>query len=234
MSSGSQPRGPTPPSVRAGRSNQPGVASTGRGRRGPFAALLASAARDPAAARGLALAYASLDVLARRRIVEAVVADAHVEGISASAALAPLLAVEEDADVARAIADAISAAGGLGLESSVGPRALVAGDEEHGGVLLVRPLHGTFVEVLGLAWRRVEGVTHAIFDPLVHDGAASSHVEQLPEGLRFEEMPVSFAIDLLAPVLWNHLRTHATLPLGVERFADLFSIPPQIETKPIS
>src|SRR5262249_54050478 len=109
-------------------------------------------------------------------------------------------------------------------ESTAGPRALVAGDEQRGGVLLVRPLHGTFVEVLGLAWTRDAGVTHAIFDPLVHDGAASGHVARLPDGLRFDEAPMGYAIDLLAPVLWAHRRAHGVLPVGVERFADLFSI----------
>lgn len=211
------------------RGPRPPLANAGRGRAGPFGALLAAAARDPAAARGLALAYSSLDVLARAKIVEAVVADARAEGISASAALAPLLAVEEDAEVARSIADAINAEGGIGLASTVGARALVAGDELRGGVLLVRPLHGTFVEVLGLAWRRDGGVTHSLFDPLVDDSAASAHVSRLPADLRFEEMPMSYAIDLLAPVLWAHRRVSGALPPGVERFADLFSIASPLE-----
>ncbi|MBK8169103.1 MAG: hypothetical protein IPK60_02010 [Sandaracinaceae bacterium] len=198
--------------------------SSGRGKAGPFGALLAGAAKDPAVARGLALAYGSLDVEARGKIVQAVVADARAEGISASAALASLLAVEDDADVARAIANAISEEGGAGLASTAGPRALVAGDEERGGILLIRPLHGTFVEVMGLAWKRDGGVTHAIFDPLVHDEAASGHTARLPDGLKFEEVPMSYAIDLLAPVLWAHRRANGALPPGAERFADLFSI----------
>jgi hypothetical protein len=195
-----------------------------RGRAGPFGALLAAAARDPAAARGLALAYASLDVAGRERIVDAVVADAAAEGISASVALAPLLAVEEDPVVARVIADAIGREGGLGLEVSTGPRALLAGDEHAGGVLLVRPLHGTFVEVLALAWDRDRGVTHCVFDPLVDDGMAAANASRLPAALRFEEVPVGYAIDRIAPVLWSHRRAHGVLPPGVERFADLFSI----------
>jgi hypothetical protein len=200
------------------------VGSYARGRLGPFGALLAAAARDPAAARGLALAYASLDAEGRSRIVQAVVDDAAAEGISASVALAPLLAVEEEPQIARAIADAIGRDGGLGLERSSGPRALLAGDERAGGVLLVRPLHGTFVEVLALAWDAERGVTHSVFDPLVDDAMASAHTSRLPSALRFEDVPVGYAIDRIAPVLWNHRRTHGTLPPGVERFADLFSI----------
>lgn len=216
-------------SIPGHRGPRPPLASTGRGRAGPFGALLAAAARDPAAARGLALAYGSLDLVGRAKIIEAVVADARAEGISASAALAPLLAVEEDAEIARAIAAAINADGGAGLESTVAARALVAGDEVRGGVLLIRPLHGTFVEVLGLAWRRDGGVTHAVFDPLVDDSAASTHLSRLPSDLHFEEMPMSYAIDLLAPVLWAHRRTNGALPPGVERFADLFSIAASLE-----
>lgn len=198
---------------------------TNRGRVGPFGALIVAAATDPAAARGLASAYASLAVGARRHIIEAIVSDAIAEGISASSAFVALLSVEEDPELARSIADALSSAGGEGLRSTVAARAMLAGDEERGGVLLIRPLHGTFVEVLALSWTRPEGVTHAIFDPLVDDGAAASHVGRLPDGLRFEETPTSLAIDVLAAVLWSHRRKHGSLPPGVERFADLFGIP---------
>lgn len=197
----------------------------GVGRVGPFGALIVAAATDPAAARGLAAAYASLAVGARRRIIEAVLSDAVAEGISASPALIALLAVEDDPDLARMIADGLNAAGGDGLRSTVAPRALFAGDEERGGVLLIRPLHGTFVEVLALAWTRDDGVTHAIFDPLVDDSAAGAHTARLPEGLRFEETPTQLAVDTLASVLWSHRRKHGSLPPGVERFADLFGIP---------
>ena len=193
---------------------------------GPFGALIVAAATDPAAARGLAGAYASLAVAARRRIIEAVLSDAVAEGISASPALIALLAVEDDPDLARTIADGLNAAGGDGLRSTVVPRALLAGDEERGGVLLIRPLHGTFVEVLALAWARADGVTHAMFDPLVDDSAAAGHIARLPEGLRFEETPTQLAVDVLASVLWSHRLKHGSLPPGVERFADLFGIPP--------
>ena len=197
----------------------------GVGRVGPFGALIVAAATDPAAARGLAGAYASLAVGARRRIIEAVLSDASAEGISASPALIALLAVEEDPELARLIADGLNSAGGDGLRSTVAPRALLAGDEERGGVMLIRPLHGTFVEVLALAWSRAEGVTHALFDPLVDDSAAGSHATRLPEGLHFEETPTQLAVDVLAAVLWSHRLKHGSLPPGVERFADLFGIP---------
>lgn len=196
-----------------------------RGRVGPFGALIVAAATDPAAARGLAGAYASLAVAARRRIIDAVLSDASAEGISASPALIALLAVEEDPELARLIADSLNSAGGDGLRSTVQARALLAGDEERGGVLLIRPLHGTFVEVLALAWTRNDGVTHSMFDPLVDDSVAASHTARLPDGLPFEETPTQHAVDVLASVLWSHRRKHGSLPPGIERFADLFGIP---------
>jgi hypothetical protein len=197
----------------------------GSGRVGPFGALIVAAATDPSVARGLAGAYALLAVAARRRIIEAVLADALAEGISASPALIALLAVEEDPELARVIADGLNSAGGDGLRSTVSPRALLAGDQERGGVLLIRPLHGTFVEVLALAWTSGEGVSHAVFDPLVDDSAAAAHLSRLPDGLRFEETPTQLAVDVLAAVLWSHRRRHGSLPPGVERFSDLFGIP---------
>lgn len=190
-----------------------------------------AAARDSVAARGLALAYAALDRNGRWQIIDAVVADAHAEEISPCVVLASLLSVEEDADVARHIADAISAAGGSGLEATARVRALAAGDEEQGGVILVRPLHGTFVEVLALAWKRGRGVTHAVFDPMMHDGDAAGHKASLPPELRFESVPMSFAIDLVTPVLWSHRRQSGALPPGVNRFADMFSISPEPDTE---
>jgi hypothetical protein len=164
-------------------------------------------------------------VAARRRIIEAVLSDATAECISASPALIALLAVEDDPELARLIADSLNSAGGEGLRSTVTARALLAGDEERGGVLLIRPLHGTFVEVLALAWTRGDGVTHSLFDPLVDDSAAGNHTSRLPDGLHFEETPTQLATDVLAAVLWGHRRKHGSLPPGVDRFADLFGIP---------
>jgi hypothetical protein len=191
---------------------------------GAFGALLASAIEDPATARGLALAYASLDTRHRLQIIDAIVSDAHAEGIGASAVLASLLPVEEDLDVAKRIAEAMSAAGDRGLDMALRTRVYLAGDELEGGVLLVRPLHGAFVEVLALAWNDSAGITHSAFDALAHHDRAREGERALPSHLRFEEMPVAFAIDIVTTVLWNHRRLHGQLPECVEHFADMFWI----------
>jgi hypothetical protein len=191
---------------------------------GAFGALLSSAIEDPATARGLALAYASLDARHRLQIIDAIVSDAQSEGIGASAVLASLLPVEEDLEVARRIAEAMSAAGDLDLHTALRTRAFLAGDELDGGVLLIRPLHGAFVEVLALAWNDADGITHSGFDPLANHEKARDSERGLPSRLRFEEMPVAFAIDTVTTVLWNHRRLHGALPQCVEHFADMFWI----------
>jgi hypothetical protein len=191
---------------------------------GAFGALLSSAVEDPATARGLALAYASLDTRHRLQIIDAIVKDAHAEGIGASAVLASLLTVEEDLEVARHIAQAMSAAGDQGLRTTLRTQALLAGDECRGGVVLIRPLHGAFVEVLALAWSDTAGITHAAFDPLAHHEHAARQSVGLPADLRFEESPVPYAIDTVTAVLWNHRRLHGALPDCVKPFADMFWI----------
>jgi hypothetical protein len=211
---------------RGERPSRPPLAKAPEGPIGAFGALLTSAIEDPATARGLALAYASLETRFRLQIIDAIVNDAGVEGIGASAVLASLLPVEEDLEVARRIAEAMSVAGDRDLRTALRARAFLAGDEIDGGVLLVRPLHGAFVEALALAWNVASGITHSAFDPLAHHQDSRASEKALPSQLRFEEMPVAFAIDMVTTVLWNHRRLHGNLPECVEHFADMFSIEP--------
>jgi hypothetical protein len=205
------------------RTLRPSLAKVAATPRDAFGALLLAAMREPAAARGLAIAYASLEHPHRLALVEAVVTDAHAEGVCPSAVLASLLAVEEDAAVANVIADAMTRAGAEGLAPEASLDAWLAGDEVDGGLVLSRPLHGHFVEVLSLAWRREEGLTHAMFDPLAEQQPAPERARDLPARLRFERMPVEYVVDLMTQVLWNHRRIHGTLPDVVRHFADLFA-----------
>jgi hypothetical protein len=128
----------------------------------------------------------------------------------------------------------MSAAGDRGLRTLVRARAFLAGSELDGGVMLIRPLHGTFVEVLGLAWNDAAGITHSAFDPMAHHELARASERALPPQLHFEEMPVAFAIDIVTSVLWNHRRLHGYLPECVEHFADMFSIDRATPTDPKS
>lgn len=202
------------------------LAKTGGRAREPFAALLKAAVEDAQAAQGLALAYAALEAPERMRLIDAVIADATAEQISASAVLASLLAVEESAEIARHIASAMSAAGAVGLTCVEPCRAMLCGDEESGRALLARPLHGHFVELLGLRWEAGRGIVESMFEPLAHAQDVDTKAKQLDAGdgaaSGLETMPLSFVVDVVTPVLWHHRRMHGELPPVVARFADLF------------
>lgn len=181
---------------------------------------------QPEAVHGLALAYAALELEQRRELIPAVVADAQAEGICPSLVLVPLLGVEEDEVIAQQLADAIAETRSMQLRPTRPMHALVAGDAQRGGCVLVHPLHGSFVEVLALAWTRDEGITDAHVESLVTERDADDCVRNLPADMVFEATPVPFAIDLITESLWNHRQHHGKLPDGIERFADLFSRSP--------
>lgn len=207
-------------------SSRPPLAKSAQGPAGAFGALLSAAVEQPEAVQGLALAYAALDVAQRSELIPAVVADARAEGICPSLVLVPLLGVEEDERVAQQLADAIAETHGIDLTPTSPMHALVAGDAQRGGCVLVHPLHGSFVEVLALAWTRADGITDAHVESLITHGNADDCVRYLPADLIFEATPVPFAIDLITESLWNHRQHHGKLPDGIERFADLFSRSP--------
>ena len=188
----------------------------------PFGALLAAAVENPAAAQGLALAYAALDRAQRRMLIDAVIADTRATEISAAPVLAPLLAVEVDVELARYLASAMSASGGAGLRCDESCRALLAGDSSEGAALLARPLYGRFVEVLGLCWSRDQGVVHTVFEPLATREDVQRHAKALPSTLELEDSPATYAVDVIAAALWQHRRIHGELPDLVTRFAELF------------
>lgn len=189
---------------------------------GPFGMLLAAAVDNPRAAQGLALAYEALDRAQRQTLIDAVLDDTHCAGVSVSAVLAPLLAVERDVELARHLASAISAHGGVGLRCDATCRALLAGDAMDGAALLARPLHGRFVEVLGLSWSRDRGVVDTLFEPIAISDDLAQHATQLDHPEPLEDIPAAYAVDVIAAALWQHRRLHGALPDLVTRFADLF------------
>ena len=86
----------------------------------------------------------------------------------------------------------------------------------------MRPLHGQFVELLGLGWNRAQGVVYAVFEPLAAAEGVQRHARALPCAVPPEEIPVAFAVDVIASALWHHRRLTGELPQIVARFADLF------------
>lgn len=215
----------------SGRTARPPLAKAKAGAGEPFSALLAAAAENASAAQGLALAYAALERPQRQQLIDAVLTDTRAADMCPSAVLAPLLAIEDDIELARYIASAISASGGKSLRCDTTCRALLAGDASEGAALLSRPLYGPFVELLGLGWTREQGVVDTLFEPLVSVQDVQRHALGLPWGAQLEEIPVAFAMDVIASALWQHRRLHGELPQLVSRFADLFE-PTMSRTEP--
>lgn len=156
----------------------------------------------------------------RRALVRVVEQDARREGVSPAVVLAALLGVEEDPDIARAIFAAMEAAGGEGLCSRAGSRALLAGADEAGAAVLVRPLYGAFVELFALSWD-ASGIRSAIVEPLLEMDRVEEHLTGLPEARDLQETHFARAVQRVTDVLWAHVRRHGQLPGGVEPFAEL-------------
>jgi hypothetical protein len=189
-----------------------------------FRSLLASAARDPSAAKGLALAYREFAVEQRTRIVEAVADDARRPGNDSPVVLAALLSVEEDGEVARRIAGLISAAGGEGLAPTGRERFFVVDDDDGGKALLIRPLFGAFVEMFALEWRRDAGITRVAFEPLMSADELGAHLDRSRVGAGFEEVSLEYAVSRVTPVLWEHRKRTGSLPPALARLQDLFRV----------
>lgn len=189
---------------------------------GFFGPLLSRAIREPDLACDFAIIYDSLGRKARKKIVEIVTRDAHSEGIDISAVLVALLAVERDAQIARFIAANISVDGGEKLVPSRRANALLAGDEQSGGVVIVRPLYASFIDAYAIAWNSEEGITHALCEPITSAVDATHYTECLPKNLAFNEASVVFAINRVAGVLWNQIKRFGLLPAEMNGFAALF------------
>lgn len=200
---------------------RPDLASTDRQQtQGDFAALVGAALRDADLAQGLASAYAGFPIEARKYLVRAVVEDAKAQGLPSSPVLAWLLSVEEDVGIARTIAKEISATGGAGLHGDQTRRALASGDEQRGGVLVILPLHGRFVDVRGVVWD-TDAVT-AIVEPAMHEKGIEQLTNRYPGP--WNAVPLSLAIDTMAQALWSRRDATARLTQDARLLADLLSL----------
>jgi hypothetical protein len=187
-----------------------------RGRRGPFAAFVAEAARSPAAAVALGQAYVQLDPAQRRRLLEAVWADGVAEGVPMQPLLATLLAVEGEDDLADRLRGLLGGAmrpRGSARET----RAWFTGDSIDGAAVLAQRGGEGALEVLALAWAARRLVFHA-YEP----SAAEPVVEGGASRLGLCRAEAGFVVDTIAPVLWRHRRQAGQLPPGVARFSHLF------------
>jgi hypothetical protein len=185
----------------------------------PFDALLAAAERDPSAAEGLALAYASLGPDERAALLETIVHDARSTQRSPSSSLALLLAVEDEPRLAERIAAALREHGTAHLARSRPDAAWAWGGDGEGGVVLARHLHGAFVEVFGVRWSG--GAFELRTEPL----ASAEQLAQVRARLGVPEHADALgpddAVDRLASVLWR-ARRRGPLPEALRRLEDLF------------
>jgi hypothetical protein len=200
---------------------RPPLAKVGDSRHA-FGALVRAATRDADAARGLVAAYTSLSGSERLRLIDAVVADARVEGVSPAPVLSSLLPAECDPPLAARIAAALVASDTRGLCARAGARALLAGDATRGGALFVLPLYAEFVEVFTLCWN-ADGICDAHAVPLVRADAADGEAFRLPADLALNATPFEDALDLARTALWRHRRMHGRLPAELDRFADVLA-----------
>ena len=184
--------------------SRPGIASADRPRRGPFASLLDQILRDRTALDGLAFAYAGLAASERHALVRAVLQDA----ADPTRALGVLLAVEEEPRARQRLA------GLLGRHGRVQQSAFLTGSDAHGEARLLQSLPSLEPELMSIAWKESKIESIQINSP--SDFKADDTVPTVP---------VSEAVETLAPLLWRHIRAGRQLPEGVERFAAFFSLP---------
>jgi hypothetical protein len=188
--------------IRPVKPARPGIARANRPRRGPFSSLLDQVLHDQTALDGLAYAYTELGPPERHALVRAVLQDA----TDPTRALAALLAVEEEPSAQQRLATLIQRHGRT--ERAV----FLTGTGDRGEARLVQRLPSLGHELLFISWKesKVEDI----------------HIEPR-HNLRIDDpepsLPVSKAVETLAPLLWQHIRAGGQLPKGIERFAGFFS-----------
>ncbi len=190
----------------------------GRSVRSPFEALVVAAEHDAEAAAGLAQAYVALEPEARRALVESIVEDARETGRAPAAALAILLAVEDNRDSAHSIAVAL-------LESHDAPRADAAwgwGGAEEGGLAILWPVFPGSGELVVLGWRggALSGVGRA---PVGDRADLPAMRAELGVPDAAEAIGVDEAVDRLAEQIWRARREHGPLPDDLRALAPLFA-----------
>ena len=134
---------------------------------------------------------------------------------------AVFLAVEEELDLAKGIANAL-----LASEPKLARRGIDAGwvwgAETEGGVAVVRHLHGGFVELLRVGWEGTDVEVDSV--PLAHEEELPDRRRALGVPQKAERVPLERAIDRLTEQLWRVRRRGGDLPERLRAYADLFRV----------
>lgn len=190
---------------------RPGIASANRPRLGSFASLLDQILHDETALDGLAFAYTELAELERQALVRAVLQDA----ADPTEALAALLAVEEEPTAQRRLAGFISKH--VHIERS----AFLEGNESQGRARLLQILPRLRLQILP---RLKPESLHITWNEGKINGIEVKSQFHSSSEARSPAVSVAEAVETLAPLLWQHIRTGGELPEGVQRFAGFFSL----------
>lgn len=192
--------------------------------------LLNALREDPDAVRALALAYEILGAEERQQWLERLAA----EGIkttpkmgappSTVALYAPLLAVETDEHRRAVIIEAITVCPESDISASAnGPRALRGSLPSARLAVLVLPLYLNFVQVLVCTYRPRECIVSVWHEPIVATQSAP-RADDLCEGVRLSDTPVTAVVDELAAAIVAHVRSGLQLPDALKVLADLFGV----------
>ena len=188
----------------------------------PFAALVSRSSHDPEALEALSLAYQSLPTDAKEAFVRAVQDDARQEGIDAGPILLAMLSVEDEASQAAALAALLEGSDRDRLRPQLERQICVCGTRRRGGALLAQPLYAGFSEVLDLSWDEFS-ITRVLYEPLAADDEVIRRVHRLQDGGL--TLGGTIGREVLARVMWSYRREHGGFPQGLDRFADVFSLP---------
>ena len=182
---------------------RPGIASANRPRSGSFAGLLDQILHDESALDGLAFAYAELPAPERRALAHAVLQDAG----DPTHALIAFLAVEDNPSLRQRLT------GLIGQHGRIVRSAWLDGTEAQGEACLMQSIPGLEHESLLVAWK----------------GSKIQHIEiksrsNTEVDATAPAVPLAEAVEILAPLVWRHIRSGRSLPDGVERFGGFFSV----------
>lgn len=188
-----------------------------------FAAMVLQATHHPDVAQGLAMAYRSFGPEERRRLARLVADDAARQGADPCSALAVLLGVEGDPEVARVIAETMMHHSRSAACRATEVEAWMGGDGDHGAAAIARSSPGG-QQVLWVRWGP-HGLA-AGHEPLPSWSERETVVRAL--GLQPAVRPTSreLTIDTLAAVLWCRRRRGVAWPPSLTHLADLFAPPP--------
>jgi hypothetical protein len=170
---------------------------------GSFASLIDLILDDESALDGLTFAYAELGAAERRGLAQAVLQDSG----DPTQALVAFLAVEEDPALRRRLAGLISRHG------RIDQSAFLVGTEAQGQARLMQSVPGLEPESLQIAWKESK------IQSIELESRTNLEINAPRRAVSASE-----AVEMLAPLVWRHIRSGGELPDGVERFAGFFSI----------